>query len=344
MTMRVLHVTEALGGGLQSAIVNYVRVTPDLDHRVFARVRDGQSTYDWPDGVQTAFYEGGLPGFYRAVNRAVRLNRPDVVHLHSSFAGIARGFLPPGTRIVYSPHCFAFERTDVPQAVRWGFSALEYALARRPQTTLSVSPYEAMLSRSLSRANPVVVAPNPSPLSPADDTSPLAPAESDLAVTMVGRLGVQKAPEIFAEVAHLCQDDGIRFTWIGDGPAGVPEMLRASGAAVTGWRAPEEVRELLTRSNLYLHTASWEGGPVSAIEAATLGVPVISRTIPSMRSLGYATAGGTASELAGAVRRFARDLEYRHHVEARTAAVRRRCSTQRLEEGLRRTYALAASR
>ncbi|WP_168220088.1 MULTISPECIES: glycosyltransferase [unclassified Salinibacterium] len=341
--MRVLHVTEALGGGLQSAIVNYARVTPDLEHRVFSRAREGQSTHGWPEGVQATTYSGRLPGFYRAVNKAVRRIQPDVVHLHSSFAGVARGFLPPGTRIVYSPHCFAFERTDVPSAVRWAFGALEYALARRPQTTLSVSPHEALLSRSLSRGNPVVVAPNPSPLAPADEARP-SPTGNDLSVTMVGRLGAQKAPDIFAEVAHLCQDDGIRFTWIGDGPAGVPEMLRASGAAVTGWRPPEEVRELLTRSNLYLHTASWEGGPVSAIEAATLGVPVISRTIPSMRSLGYATAGGSAPELAGAVRRFARDLEYRRHVEARTAAVRRRCSTQRLEEGLRRAYAIAAAR
>ncbi|MCW4384758.1 glycosyltransferase [Salinibacterium sp. SYSU T00001] len=342
--MRILHVTEALGGGVQSAIVNYVRATPDLEHAVLSRGREGQSTHGWPAGVDAASYDGGLLGFYRTVERAVRRMRPDVVHLHSSFAGAARAFLPVGTHIVYSPHCFAFERTDISGAVRWGFSALEYVLAKRPQTTLSVSPYEGMLSRTLSRINPVVVAPNPSPLTPELATASSERPAPEPTVTMVGRLGSQKAPELFAEVAHLCQDDGMRFVWIGDGPAGVPEMLRASGATVTGWKQPDEVRDLLTRSSLYLHTASWEGGPVSAIEAASLGVPVISRTIPSMRSLGYATAGGSARELAQAVRRFSHDGAYRHHVEMRTAVVRRRCSRERLERSLREAYELATAR
>lgn len=339
----VLHVTEALGGGVQSAIVNYMRATPDLRHSVLARGRDGLSTHDWPDGADVATYEGGLLGFYRVVQRAVRYTRPDVVHLHSSFAGAARGFLPVGTRIVYSPHCFAFERTDVAAPVRWGFAALEFALARRPQTTLSVSPYEAILSRSLSRSNPVVVAPNPSPLAEPSAAEPgfAEPVEAPTTVTMTGRLHSQKSPELFAEVAHLCQDDGIDFTWIGDGAGEVPDMMRASGVTVSGWRAPEEVRTLLTNSSLYLHTAAWEGGPVSAIEAASLGVPVISRSIPSMRSLGYATAGDTARELADAVRRFSRDGDYRRHVEIRTAVVRRRCTTERLEQGLREAYTLA---
>lgn len=338
---RILHITEALGGGLQSAIVNYVRATPDLEHIVLARGRAGQATHDWPNGVAVFDYEGSLAGFFGAVRRTVRRTRPDLVHLHSSFAGVARAFLPVGTRIIYSPHCFAFERKDVPSPVRWGFNAIEYVLARRPQTLLGVSPREAELSRTLSRVNPVVVVPNPSPMAPREGTA-VDPTQAS--VTMVGRLDSQKAPEVFAEVAHLCQDDGLRFTWIGDGPEGVPEMLRASGVTVTGWRAPDEVRELLGRSSLYLHTASWEGGPVSAIEAATLGVPVISRDIPSMRSLGYATAGETATELARAVRRFSREAAYRRDVVARTASVREQCTPERLERGLREAYGLAAGR
>ena len=50
---------------------------------------------------------------------------------------------------------------------------------------------------------------------------------------------------------------------------------------------PAAVRDRLTAAQLYLHTAAWEGGPVSTVEAASLGLPVLARGIPSMVSLGY---------------------------------------------------------
>src|SRR5690242_4290391 len=50
----------------------------------------------------------------RALRRLVRDRRPDVVHLHSSFAG-GMGSLAVGRRTptVYTPHGYSFLRTDV---------------------------------------------------------------------------------------------------------------------------------------------------------------------------------------------------------------------------------------
>lgn len=47
--MRILHVSEAFGGGLRTAVVNYITATADLEHTVFARVRQGHETLDLPD-------------------------------------------------------------------------------------------------------------------------------------------------------------------------------------------------------------------------------------------------------------------------------------------------------
>ena len=339
----VLHVTEALGGGVQSAIFNYVHATPEYGHTVFSRGRDGQSTHEWPAEVTHRSYTGNLSGVCRALRRQISSDAPDIVHLHSSFAGVARAFLPGSIPIVYSPHCFAFERVDVATPLRLAFAAAEFVLSRRHQTTLSVSPYEALLSRRLNSRNPVVVALNPSPLRRRVPAGPGgAPARPvSNTVTMVGRLSSQKSPEVFARVAELCRGEGLNFTWIGDGPDGVPERLRSAGVEVSGWQSPEEVERLLGNSMLYLHTAAWEGGPVSAIEAATLGVPVISRSIRSMRSLGYATVGNSPEELADAVRRFRRDEGFRSEVVSRTAAVSRRSTQQQLRTRLREAYELA---
>ena len=147
--MRVLHVTEALGGGVQSAIANYIDHLPEIEHAVYSRARDGQSTYSWSGPVEHERYAGGLGGFFVRLVRKVRQERPDIVHLHSSFAGAARAVLPPGTAVVYSPHCYAMERRDLGAVPRAGFAAVEWLLARRTRAVVAVSEREAALSRQL---------------------------------------------------------------------------------------------------------------------------------------------------------------------------------------------------
>jgi len=315
--VRVLHVTEALGGGVQSAIANYIDGLPDVEHSVFSRSRDGQSTYRWTGEVAREDYAGGLAGFLWRAARKVREERPDIVHLHSSFAGAARAILPGGTAVVYSPHCYAMERRDLGGAVRSAYAAIEFLLARRTNAVVAVSPREAALSRRLNRRIPAAVVLNPAPFEPPESPQRSAdPAE----VVMVGRISPQKDPALFAAVADVCRDEPWRFVWIGDGDEAARTTLRDAGVEVTGWTEPAHAADRVARARLYLHTAAWEGGPLSTIEAATLGTPVLARDIPSMRSLGYAVAGESAEELAGSVRRFFADADYARAVEARTAS------------------------
>lgn len=338
--MRVLHVTEALGGGLQSAIANYVDHVPDVEHAVFSRARAGQSTYSWSGPVAHERYAGGLVGFFARLVRKVRQEQPDIVHLHSSFAGAARAVLPPGTAVVYSPHCYAMERRDVGPAPRAGFAAIERLLARRTRAVVAVSPREAELSRRLSARVPVVVALNPAPFGAPPVRAPAAePAE----VVMVGRITAQKDPGLFAAVAASTRGAPWRYVWIGDGdPRARAELVRA-GVEVTGWTPPDVAARRVARARLYLHTAAWEGGPLSTIEAAALGTPVLARDIPSMRSLGYALAGETAEQVVHGVTTFFNDPEYSRRVELRTAAVSAASSAAAMSAAVRGAYSRASA-
>jgi glycosyltransferase involved in cell wall biosynthesis len=337
--MRVLHVTEALGGGIQSAIANYVDGLDDAEHAIFARARHGLETHElgaW--GVAEELYEGPLPGFFRRLRAKVIEERPDIVHLHSSFAGAARAVLPWGTRIVYSPHCFAMERRDVPHVVRWVYGAIELALAQRPQVVVAVSPREANIARRLGPRNPAFVVLNPSPFDP---SSREEPEERD--VVMVGRISAQKDPAFFAEVARQFAGEHVRFAWVGDGDDPKGDVLEESGVEVTGWLAPPQLRHRLSVASLYVHTAAWEGGPVSTIEAAAMGVPILARDIPSMRSLGYSLGGTTASELADNVKQFFDDPEFREQVVAATEAVASETSKPAMASALRSAYTRATA-
>jgi glycosyltransferase involved in cell wall biosynthesis len=339
--MRVLHVTEALGGGVQSAIANYIDHLPEIEHAVYSRARDGQSTYSWSGPVAHERYEGGLAGFFVRLVRKVRQERPDILHLHSSFAGAARAVLPPGTAVVYSPHCYAMERRDLGAVPRAGFAAIEWLLARRTRAVVAVSPREAELSRRLNARVPVVVALNPAPFeAPASPATAADPAE----VVMVGRISPQKDPGLFAAVASETRSAPWRYVWIGDGDPDAREELVRAGVEVTGWTSPEAAAQRVARARLYLHTAAWEGGPLSTVEAAALGTPVLARDIPSMRSIGYALAGEGSEQLADAVAKYFSDPTFASQAARGTAAVVAKSSTAKMSEALRNGYVQASTR
>jgi glycosyltransferase involved in cell wall biosynthesis len=51
--------------------------------------------------------------------------------------------------------------------------------------------------------------------------------------------------------------------------------LEKSGVEVTGWLPKESGLSVLAGASVYLHTARWEGFPVSLLEAVAIGVPVV---------------------------------------------------------------------
>ncbi|MEV8235651.1 glycosyltransferase [Rhodococcus sp. NPDC077669] len=338
----VVHVTEALGGGVRSALVNYTSALPEYKHIVVARERSGQSTYEWPDNVKIKLVNSGLLGFLKAALIAINEEMPDVVHLHSSHAGVLRLILKRGCAIVYSPHCFATEREDISSPVRLGISLIEKMLSARLQVLAAVSPNEAILAYRLNNKANVVLVPNPPPIQVSSVTRKFKVAR----VVMVGRVCPQKGPDIFADAARLAKQKGYpeKFLWIGDGDSRAVNELRASGVNVTGWLDPADALQLLADSELYVHTARWEGAPISTIEAAGLGVPVISRRISSMVSLRYETFGTTADQLVASVRRYFDEETFRESVKMKTQDVVRVNSASAMTYALKDAYQRATRR
>src|SRR6185295_18437782 len=105
--------------------------------------------------VGAQIVEPGLLNLWRSLRAAVADVRPDVVHLHSSMAGALGRLQPPlpgRPAVVYSPHCFAFERRDILRERRWAYRLAEFVLARRTDAFICVSPHEAQLARNLTRS------------------------------------------------------------------------------------------------------------------------------------------------------------------------------------------------
>ncbi|MGB2920569.1 MAG: glycosyltransferase [Mycobacterium sp.] len=338
--MRILHISEAFGGGLRTAIVNFVAATPQHEHRIYVRLRKGHETVDIPRAAQFDHYTGGMVGFLTSASRLAAEGDFDLVHLHSSYAGLIRGLLPRATKTVYSPHCYAME-TNHSGLRRASYRSLEWALARRDQVLIAVSPHEMELGRQL---NPSMLAAEVRNAAPeCSVTSVPNPGSSPPIIAMLGRICAQKDPEFFARICMALGRGRFRYQWIGDGDDG-RDALEEAGVEITGWVPHQRSRELLAAASLYVHSAAWEGGPLATLEAAEAGCPVMVRTIPSMQSLGYYVAGESPELVAARVERFFGDNEFRESVRERTRALADENSFERLAEDLQHAYEFAYER
>lgn len=285
----VLHVIESFGAGSAAALQEFVDATPEVEHHLLRAVRPGESL---EQDTSTRFESiRELPEGHRArvlaVRRRAQALLPDVVHAHSTWAGAYVRLAidrESGVRVVYSPHCFAFERRDIGAPARAVAAAGEWILSFRTDVIAACSPREQRLAaRMRARFSPVLV-----PNTPRAQMSTGLEALSKRAdVVALGRLGPQKDPAWFLEsvrrIRHGRPD--LRATWIGDGEPAFRRALEAAGITVTGWIGKDEVAAHLAGAGVYLHSARWEGFPLAVLEAQAAGIPVVARRIGAFEGM-----------------------------------------------------------
>lgn len=286
--MKVLHVVESFGGGVVTALLSYVEATPELDHHLLRKERsDSLSMNKELERVfaSVQVLPRSLAAARATVKRTVRSLNPAVVHAHSSVAGaiVRTAIRPKACSIVYTPHCYAFERKDVSNMARRVFWLVEKLLARNTTAIAACSPRELELAESLRSSQTVFHVPNAS--SPKDWPSrnrTRVPGEPPTVIG-VGRLSTQKDPSFFADVIGLLrQEMPVRGVWIGGGNTEHLNRLVDEDIEVTGWLEEDEVFRALSAADVYLHCAQWEGMPLSLLEANALGLPIVARRVESM--------------------------------------------------------------
>lgn len=283
----VLHVTECYDGGVSRAIRTIVNELPIFNHAIIYSGNDS----DFPDSLEFISKYEDSNFLLRALilRKFVNQLKPDILHLHSSWAGVYGRLLRSKTFTIYQPHCYKFDDPSISRTKAWLFHLAEKLLSYQSDLTLVLSDHEEKLSRSLNRNKARVFLPN-IPSVPIIEQRTNNSSKEKFRIIMVGRTSHQKDPQFFINVKELCDQimclDELEFRWVGGGTELEESKLIEAGISVSGWVSGDGLVAEIDEADLYVHTALYEGFPLSLLDAAARRVPVIARNISALEGSG----------------------------------------------------------
>lgn len=219
---------------------------------------------------------------WRYVRQVSRVSPNALIHAHSSVAGLAARLLPrsfTGDNVLYSPHGFAFLKTDVSPLVRGVFEAVEAALALRCAVVLAVSESERLEAARIAKGARTFAIANGVNLRAWSPSSSRNSTNTRPRVGCVGRVTAQKGPDRFSAVAKALSDRA-DFIWIGADDTADGHKTLGPTVKVLPWSDQAETLRHVRGLDLFLFMSRWEGMPLALIEAQCAGVPAIATRIP----------------------------------------------------------------
>lgn len=206
---------------------------------------------------------------WKEIKKIVKKEKPDIVHLHSSKAGILGRLAVNGNKIkmFYNPHGFSFLKKDdsiLKRGMYWNIEKF-VAMVNKNCIIVGCSKGEFEEAKKLNR-RAICINNGIDIKKMLTETKDIQTKDIDyenIKICTIGRIGYQKNPELFNEIAKKFPN--IQFTWIGEGE--LKEKLTGSNILITGWKERRDVLQILNDNDIFVLTSLWEGLPLSLLEA-----------------------------------------------------------------------------
>lgn len=272
---KILYMVEAMGGGVFTYIVDLANELVDTYDMYIAYAVRKQTPANYKDYFDKRIHLIEVKNFGRAINpvkdfaslfevkRIASEINPDVIHLHSSKAGVIgriafNGKIP----MFYTPHGYSFLMENYKPMKRAMFKLIETVCAKRKCTTISCSVGEHQETLKLTQhATYVNNGINMAELKEIVDRTDKV--EHPFTVYTLGRICYQKNPTMFNAIAELLPD--VKFVWIGDGE--LRKELTSENIEITGWADRATAIKYAVNADVFLLPSRWEGLPISLLES-----------------------------------------------------------------------------
>lgn len=278
---KILCIVEAFGGGVFTVLYDLLNGISDDFEIVVAYSMRKQTPEDFKKYFNNDIKFIEVKNFSRSIDlkkdfkalkeikQIIKEEKPDIIHLHSSKAGVLGRLAVNGNNIkmFYNPHGFSFLKMDDSKLKRTIYWLIEKGIAiiNRKCTIVGCSKGEYEETKKLNK-NSILINNGINVQKLELETKELENKKIDfnnLKICTVGRIGYQKNPEMFNEIAKSFPDNN--FTWIGDGD--LRSKLTSTNVKITGWKERKEVLQILNENDIFILTSLWEGLPISLLEA-----------------------------------------------------------------------------
>lgn len=231
----------------------------------------------------------------------MKKNEPDIVHCHSSKAGVLGRLAAKSLnikKVFYTPHAYSFQSEEFSSLKKYLFIAIEKILSKRMTTaTFNVSQGEkdeALLYKIdchdkfkvIYNGIPDIYLPDKSLL-----RKELGLPERCFVIGNNSRLSEQKNPLSFMAIAEkvIKMNSNIHFVYVGDGPlydkcAEFINMNKLnSNIHLLGYREDSEF--IVKAYDLFMITSRYEGLPYSLIESLRASVPILGFSVTGVKEI-----------------------------------------------------------
>lgn len=225
-----------------------------------------------------------------AIYRFIKKNNIDIVHTHSSKAGILGRLAARFAKvnlIIHTVHGWSFNDYQ-PNFIRHIFIGLERLAAGFTHKLIVVSYYDKQkgLANRIGREDKYIIIRygiDYTEFFKRDQKikQELGINNADLVVGMISCLKPQKSPQDFIKLAFLINkiQPGVKFILVGDGILRkrtqelIDRLNLKKCVILTGWR--RDICRILSATDVFVLTSLWEGLPVAVLEAAASSIPAV---------------------------------------------------------------------
>jgi len=286
MSLKILHVVEAFGGGVFNSVKNICNYLSDYKHIILYGIRKetpnnfekffkkNTSFIYWQHSIREVnFIKDKMAAIY--LSKIYKLTKPDIIHLHSSKAGylgrIVSTLMGLHKITLYSPRGLAFLQVTEPIYKRVSYMIAEKILGKLPCKIIACSKSEA---KELNKIGVKVYKIINNGIKVLCQPIPKFKKADNLTIGTVGRITAPKNPVLFNKIASFFSNRrNIKFIWIGDGE--LRNLLTSPNIYITGWLDKNKVFSYIQKLDIFIMTSLWEGLPLAGIEALAVGKPLV---------------------------------------------------------------------
>ncbi|GEP20242.1 glycosyltransferase [Pediococcus argentinicus] len=284
--MKILHFAEYAKGGVATYLRNTISFqleSDDIDQVVLINSKNKSEEFTFIN--ESKFkqfkykYSRGISGIFKLLSqrKVIDAYEPDIVHIHSSFAGLIRllfFFKKPSYKVVYCAHGWSFIQENKSKLEKKVYAIIERVLALKTNLIINVSKNEYLVAieHKLPKNKMKIVynsIPNSLTLSSNDMSSVTLKKSSpqNKVLLFVGRFDKAKGLNFLIDSLDF-KDKGIDLFIIGESVLGdTKNQDTKENIHFLGWIDNGKLSAYMIKADAVIVPSLWEGFGLVALEA-----------------------------------------------------------------------------